>query len=164
MSGLVDTPSANAGEERAAGNRFRFLGGITRADLAFEVAAESPERLFQTAAEAVLAATVDAPDLLRARSERRFFVEADAWDRLLYRALEELLYRRDAEGLLLRFHAVQITRGPGDELRAEITACGEAVEEFRGEFLAEVKAITFHELRVEQVGARRWRAVVVLDL
>ena len=141
----------------------RFLSDITRADLAFEAWANTPADLLCAAADALLAAMVDDPSLFREHIRRQVTVIAPDWEALVYRALEEILFLRDVEGLLLRYRGAEIAEAAG-ELRAEIHAVGEPVAEFRGDFRAEVKAITFHELRFGQSPDGGWRAVVVVDV
>ncbi|NOY79775.1 MAG: archease [Kiritimatiellaeota bacterium] len=141
---------------------YRFVPEITRADIAFEAWAESPEELIRSAADALLAAMLTAPARVRARCRRRIRVTAGALDLLLYRALEEILFLRDADGLLVRYRRVEIRRTK-EEIEARIEAAGEPVEAYRGEFATEIKAITFHELRMAQDARGLWRATVVVD-
>lgn len=142
---------------------FRFLADVTRADLAFEAWADTPEDVLCSASDALLAAMVDRPDRLRFSVSREIRVSAEDWGMLLYRALEEILYVRDVEHLLVRYRRAETIR-TSREIQAVLDAAGETIAAFRGEFRTEVKAITFHGLKMERGGDGVWRARVVIDV
>ena len=96
------------------------------------------------------------------RERRAFSLAADSLDLLLFELLQELVYRKDAERLLLRVRDLRIEEaGPGYRLQAE--AFGETIDPGRHPLMADVKAVTLHRLVVERT-ADGWRAVVVLDV
>jgi len=142
---------------------FRFLPDMTRADLAFEAWADSPEGLICSASQALLAAMVNEPGLLRPSIEREIRVSGTDWEMLLYRALEEILYARDVEGLLVYYRRAQASR-TDQEVKAVLRAVGEPIAAFRGEFRTEIKAVTFHGLKMERGADGLWRALVVVDV
>ena len=93
---------------------------------------------------------------------RTICVEANAMDMLLFQLLQELIYYKDADRLLLRVPEVCIERQKDDfELNAE--ACGEKLNPGKHELLAGVKAVTLHRFHVEQI-SRGWRSTVILDI
>ena len=142
---------------------FRYLDDITLADVACEA--------WGASFEAVAAAAVDAsvqvmlPDLgqLGRDEVRRVDLAADAWDMLLFRLLEEILFYKDAEQILLRVdHAVVTSSDSGcPGLRVELR--GERSDPARHELGGDVKAVTLHRLSVEH-SSEGWRATVVLDV
>jgi SHS2 domain-containing protein len=101
-------------------------------------------------------------DAIEDRQRRPIALEEQRADLLLYRLLEELIFLKDAEGLLLRVPSVRIHPSDGG-LRLEAEARGEPLDPARHGLLADVKAVTLHRLRVEQT-ARGWEASVVLDV
>ena len=75
--------------------------------------------------------------------------------------MNELVYLRDAEELLLHPERVEIDLGESVRLRAELS--GERIERARHALLSEVKAATVHGLRVAKT-AEGWTAAATLDV
>jgi len=140
--------------------RFRFVEGAT-SDLAFSATGASLAEVFQGAANALLAATVERPEAVEPRVVRRLELRDDDRELLLLRFLNELIYLRDAEGLVLRPVRVAC-RGDGVlELAAELA--GEPLDPARHGRAADVKAATAHGLSLAPVGDG-WQASVTLDV
>lgn len=158
----VDTPdaAAAAGARPAAGYRFRE--DVAIADAAFEAWAPTIEELFTAAADATLKTMVDNPEAVEDRQRRAVRASEQVADLLLFRLLEELIYLKDAEGLLLRVPSVRV-HGESGALVLEAEARGEPIDPGRHRLLTDVKAVTLHRLRVEQT-PRGWEALVVLDV
>jgi SHS2 domain-containing protein len=87
---------------------------------------------------------------------------ADSPDMLLFRFLGELVYLKDARGLLLRAAGVRIrTERGGYALSAEMS--GEEIDPERHRMIVDVKAVTLHRLKVEERNGV-WTATVVVDV
>jgi SHS2 domain-containing protein len=128
------------------------------ADLGLRVRAPDRDALFAEAAEALFSVIVE--DLSTVRPERALDVRlpGDEPEFLLFDWLKALLYRFDAEHLLFsRFEARVTPAG------LEGRAWGEPLDRSRHELSHEVKAITYHGLRVEQT-ADGWEAEVIVDI
>ena len=81
---------------------------------------------------------------------------------LLYALLQELVYFKDADQLLLRINEVRLTRSAeGYSLSA--AAQGEKLDPKRHALSADVKAVTLHRFEVTET-ADGWRAFVILDI
>jgi SHS2 domain-containing protein len=139
---------------------FEFVEGST-SDLAFVAQDPTREGVFAAAAEALLAATLEEPDAVRSELRRTVALEEPALDLLLLRWLNELIYLRDAEQLLLRPRHVALREDGGAHLEAELE--GERVDPRRHRFATEVKAATAHGLWVGQRDGG-WEARVTLDV
>lgn len=128
------------------------------ADLGLRVRAADLNTLFAEAGEALFAAMVDDLEDVRPLSEQT--VELAGTDRefLLFDWLRELLYRFDAEKWVFCRFAVTVRP---DGLTATVT--GEPLDPARHRLSHEVKAITYHELRVEQLDGE-WLAEVIVDI
>jgi SHS2 domain-containing protein len=85
-------------------------------------------------------------------------VQGDDLSYLLFDWLNELLYRWDTEHLLFSRFVVRVSE---DGLVG--TAWGEPLDRERHALAHEVKAITYHGLKVEQV-ADGWLAEVIVDI
>ncbi len=95
---------------------------------------------------------------------RRIEVEGEDLMALLYNFLEELLVLHDVEGLVFGDFDVEVEKaGEGYKLRAR--ACGgEPLDYGKHEPKEEVKAITYHEMRIERLPDGRWMAQLVPDI
>ena len=83
-------------------------------------------------------------------------------DLLLLQFLQELLFYKDAQRLLLRVYAVQITTHD-QRFALEARAAGEPLDPARHALGADVKGVTLHRLQVVQT-SNGWEATVVLDV
>lgn len=129
-------------------------------DIGFEVRAGTPEALHEEAARALFDVIVD--DLGTVRTDVRVPFRVDgAVDRedLLVRFLSELLFIHDARGWL--FGGAVVEEIGRDRIVAQ--GIGEPFDPSRHRIARQVKAVTYHGLRVERDGAD-WVARVVLDL
>ena len=141
---------------------YRYLEEIATADVAFEAWGATPEDTFLAAVDATLNTMVEDIGTVAPLERRVFSLAADSLDLLLFDLLQELVYRKDAERLLLRVRDLRIEEnGSGYRLHAD--AIGETIDPARHPLLADVKAVTLHRLSVEKTPTG-WRAVVVLDV
>jgi SHS2 domain-containing protein len=128
------------------------------ADLGLRVRAADLNTLFAEAAEAISTAIVEDVGTIEPREP--LAVRIDGTDRayLLFDWLRELLYRFYAERRLFRRFEVRVN---DDGLDA--TAWGEPYDADRHPLSHEVKAITYHRLRVDRDGDG-WLAEVIVDI
>jgi SHS2 domain-containing protein len=128
------------------------------ADLGLRVRATDLNTLFAEAAEALTAAIIEEVDVVEPRDS--IAVRVTGTDRafLLFDWLRELLYRFDAERRLFRRFDVRVSEGGLDA-----TAWGEPYDAERHPLSHEVKAITYHGLRVDQEDGG-WVAEVIVDI
>ena len=84
---------------------------------------------------------------------------------LLHSFLQEAIYYKDAESLLLRIETCRVSEGrePGEAARVEARAVGEPIDPERQRLGTDVKAVTFFRLSLTR-DSRGWRATVVLDV
>ena len=128
------------------------------ADLGLRIRAENLDALFAEAAVALSEALLEDPRAIEPSTEERFALEAERLDDLLHDWLAELLYAFGARHMLFgRFDAR--VRPP----RFEAVALGERFDARRHRVKTEIKAVTYHALRVERA-ADGWLAEVVLDI
>ncbi len=142
------------------GGRFHFVEGAT-SDLAFEAEGASVADVFHAAAEALAAATIERPESVRPAAVRGIHLEDRDLELLLLRFLNELIYLRDAEGLVLRPRSVRCANGAPIRLDAELI--GEALDPERHGLGCDVKAATAHGLSFLPTRAG-WKAYVTLDV
>ena len=141
--------------------RFRFVEGAT-SDLSFTASGDSPGDVFFAAAEALCAATVERPESVAPAVVREIRMTDTDLELLLLRFLNELIFLRDAEGLVLRPQRVA-WRHDGGEIELEATLAGEPLDRARHEIAGEVKAATAHGLSFTRT-PQGWHASVTLDV
>ena len=139
---------------------YEFLDDGVTSDVTFHAWGASLEELFSAAADATLNVMVRSVEPVRPLETRSVSVEADALDLLLMRFLDELVYRKDVEELLLRATEVRVDT---ERNRVQAVLTGERIDPKRHELVADVKAVTLHDLRVER-SATGWDAHVTLDV
>ena len=128
------------------------------ADLGLRVIAPDLNILFAEAAVGLFSAVVEDPGSVRPASEVRIELAGTDREFLLFDWLRELLVRFDADHLLFgRFEA----HVRDDGLTG--TAWGEPLDPARHVLSHEVKAITYHELKVEKTDDG-WLAEVIVDI
>lgn len=143
-----------------AGARFEFVEGAT-SDLSFRACGPSLEAAFAAAAQALLAATVEASEAVERREWRSLRLEEPDLELLLVRFLNELVYLRDAEDLLLHPERIEIERGGRARLLADLV--GERIDRSRHDLVSEVKAATAHGLCVVQT-PEGWTTTATFDV
>lgn len=141
---------------------YKFLEEIGTADIAFEAVGRDLPELFRDAAEATMNVMIDNLDAIEPRETRNIELSNEKIDMLLFDFLQELIYFKDAERLLLRTREVRIDdRDQECFLKAE--ARGEPLDAARHHQRADVKAVTLHDFSVEKQDGG-WKARVLLDI
>lgn len=128
------------------------------ADLGLRVRAPDLNTLFAEAGECLFSAIVEDPAVVRPSAEQAIDLTGTNREYLLFDWLRELLYRFDADHMVYRNFAVTVHP---DGLTA--TVRGEKLDPTRHTLSHEVKAITYHELKVEQT-PDGWLAEVIVDI
>jgi SHS2 domain-containing protein len=141
---------------------YHYLEEIGTADIAFEATGRDLPELFSASAAATMNVMIDNLDAIEPRETRHIELSNDEIDMLLFDFLQELIYLKDAERLLLRVREVQIDKkNKTYVLRAEVA--GEHLDDARHHQRADVKAVTLHNFSVEKKNDG-WKARVILDI
>ena len=141
---------------------YKFLEEIGTADIAFEATGRDLPELFKDAADATMNVMIDNLDAIEPRETRHIELSNDQADMLLFDFLQELIFFKDAERLLLRVGDVRIDeKNKKYFLRAEVA--GEHLDNARHQQRADVKAVTLHDFSVEKKDGG-WKARVLLDI
>ncbi len=128
------------------------------ADLGLRVVADDLPTLFAEAGQGLFAMLLgEAADVQPVRSVS-FRVEGKELDYLLLDWLNELLFTFESQNLLLSHFQVTL-----DDTGLTAQAQGETVDPARHALEHEVKAITYHHLRVQQRDGH-WQAEVIVDI
>ena len=141
---------------------YRYLEEIGTADIAFEATGCDLPELFRDAADATTNVMIDNIEAIQPRQTRHIKRSNDKLDMLLFDLLQELIFLKDAERLLLRIREVQIDKR-NDIYFLKATAKGEPLDAERHHQRADVKAVTLHDFAVERTDGG-WKARVLLDI
>jgi SHS2 domain-containing protein len=128
------------------------------ADLGLRMRGPDLDQLFAEAARALFSTIVEDLNTIEPRQKIDVHLTADECEYLLFDWLKELLFHFDSEHLLFGRFEVHVG---SDGLRG--TAWGEPLDRSRHALEHEVKAITYHGLRVEQTDDG-WLAEVIVDI
>jgi SHS2 domain-containing protein len=125
--------------------KFRLLDYMS--DALVQSYGRTLEEGFSNAASAMTAVMVDLRRVSPTRLTREVVVNGFDEQSLLYNWLEEVLVKKDIDQEIFRSSKVKIKRTPkGFSLRG--TLHGESVDARRHIFKRDVKAVTYHEMRI----------------
>lgn len=128
------------------------------ADLGIHVEADSLPALLVDAAKALTSVVVANPQTIRPSRQVEVAIAGTQPEELLVDWLSEVLWRFSAEHMVFsRFEIAQY------DDRIEGRLWGESVDPSRHQLDVEVKAITYHRLKVTQQPGQ-WTAEVIVDL
>jgi SHS2 domain-containing protein len=128
------------------------------ADLGLRIRATDLNTLFEEAGRALFSVIVEQLDTVQPVRCLEIVLPADEIEYLLFDWLKELLFHFDAEHLLLGQFKVVV-----DDQGLKGQAWGEPLDRARHVLEHEVKAITYHGLKVEKSDTI-WLAEVIVDI
>jgi G3E family GTPase/SHS2 domain-containing protein len=147
-------------ERPAAG--YEFVEGLTVADIAFRAWGAGLSEVFSAAGDATLNAMIDNLDEVAPKQKHTVHLANDALDLLLFDFLQELIYFKDSQQLLLRARDIRISEKDGKHaLEAELH--GEKLDPARHSQRVDVKAVTLHQFKLEKT-EQGWEVTVILDV
>jgi SHS2 domain-containing protein len=142
-----------------------MINDITRADIAFRAYGSDLGELFKSAADALLAIMVENPEEIGGDTQKNIKLDNGNIEMLLYNFLQEFLFFKDSESLLLK--AGQISQISIEEkngsYRLECITEGEKIDRKKHRFNVDIKAVTLHKFSVTRDDSG-WSAIVVLDV
>jgi len=141
---------------------YRVLEDVALADAAFEASGDSPSELFRAAAQAVIE-TLANPSTVGQSWKRTVVREAPDVSDLLFHWLSEIVYIKDAEGVVFNGVIAQVEQRLDTVWYLRGTLTGESIDAVRQELRSDIKAVTKHLYEVRQEGGK-WFARVVIDV
>jgi SHS2 domain-containing protein len=141
---------------------YEFLEDIATADIAFRAWGKNLKETFVAAADATMNVMVEELESIQPREKKELRLENDTLDMLLFDFLQELIYYKDAEELLLRVHQLEIKEKDHRHLLKGV-ASGEKIDRNRHRFRVDVKAVTLHRFHLAKT-EKGWETLVILDI
>ncbi len=143
--------------------RYKFLEDIATADVAFLAEGDTLEELLEAAAMATTNVMVRNMNAIESRVTRTIKVTSDSEEGLLYRFLDDIIFYKDAEQLIFGKFEIRITNVRNKQIELTAQAHGEKLDRKKHDLVVDVKAVTYHEFRVERTKGG-WKANVILDI
>ena len=128
------------------------------ADIGLEIYGKSLADLFANAAKGLVSLITDI-DSIECKAEKSIAIESSDSENLMVRWLSEILFLFDGEHFLVG--KTQILKVNATSLNAKVY--GELVVPNKHNFKKDIKAITYHQLKVWE-DAREWKARVFVDI
>jgi len=130
------------------------------ADIGLRIFGKDMKELFENAALGMFSVMADIEGM-KTSVEKEFSLCAASKEELLVAWLDELLYNFYTKSIL--FSAFQILSISSDDLSLTAKANGRPVGENRNRLLAEIKAVTFHNLEIKK-NEDRYSVEVIFDV
>ena len=138
---------------------FTIVEELASADFIFDAFGDSLDELFLNCARACFFAMTDS-DLVNPADSFSFEVRGETPEDLLYSFISELIFLKDSEIVFLSRFEIEIDKS-GKLLKAVVW--GERIDYNKHTIKTDVKAATYHDLRIrEQHG--RYSVRMILDL
>lgn len=135
-------------KRKSEDKRFEFFD--VTADVGYRAYGKSIEKAFENAATAMFEVITDTSNV-RCLVEKKITLEAEDKYAILYDWLSELLFLHDSEYLVFSKFDVKIHVKTTDSQKKyclESSVFGEEVDPSRHEIRSEVKAVTFHMMKI----------------
>ena len=151
---------------------YKFLEGITTADVAFEASGRDLAGMFVSAGQAVAATQIKSLKSIKEKVKRKISLDAENVEELLFKFLDELIFLKDKDLLIFSRFDMDIFEREAKEkkvrdevkvFRLKATAFGEKLDMKKHEMIVDVKAVTMHQFKVSKEKGF-WKARVVLDV
>ncbi len=140
--------------------KYEFLYHI--ADAKFRAFGLTLEEAFENAGLALFNVMIDTSNL-KASEERRVELTSPDIKMLLVDWLSELLYLFEVDEIIFSEFRIEKIKKTGESFSLKGTASGVPIDLSHHKFDTQVKAVTLHELEVEQDETGRFRVQVVVD-
>ena len=137
---------------------FRYAEGGPTADLAVDTWGETLEEVFSQAAISLFNAMTPIEGVEKVET-REFEVEGDDLGALLFNFLDELLYIHEVDLVVFSAFDLEIDK---EQIRLKAVCHGESFDLARHPQGIAIKAVTFHQMKIEE-SEEGWNLRVVLD-
>jgi SHS2 domain-containing protein len=141
---------------------FETIENITRADIAYRISGKDLTELFVSGAKTLLSAMVDNPDSISPGIKKNIKLRERDLEWLFFNFLQELIFLKDAESLLLVPEKIEISQAKHGYY-CKGSMAGEKIEAGKHHLKVDVKAVTMHKYKLTNHDGI-WVATVVLDV
>ena len=139
---------------------YRFIEGLTTADIAFEAKGKTLKELFESAALAMFDVMAD-PNKVDKKIIKKFKLEEDKLEDLMFKFLEEIIFFKDSDALV--FNSSKVYINETNKLKLTATLYGDKIDYKKQELKVDPKAVTMHKFKVKKA-KDGYTAMVVVDV
>jgi SHS2 domain-containing protein len=140
---------------------YKFIEGLTKADVAFEARGKNLDKLFEYSALAVFDIMAE-PKKVKKNIKQEVSIVKDSIENLLYSFLEEVIFLKDAEFMVFKESQVKVLEGNGNFVLNAVLF-GDKIDYKTQELKVDPKAITMHKFKVNK-DKSGFVAQVVVDI
>ncbi len=126
---------------------YEIIEEITHADIAVRVKGTSLDELFVKSGRALISEMMENPGDISSLIIKEGSLTGDSIELIYFEFLNEILFFKDAEGILLLPESVTVIENNG-EYKCSFIFTGEKIIRDKHIFKVDVKAVTMHGLRI----------------
>lgn len=141
---------------------FKYLPNIATADVAFEAYGTDYSELFENAGLALEETMVDTKTI-DVQTGKKIKLQDTKIENLLFSFLEELVYLKDAEGLVFKEIKCRLDK-QDNQWAMEAVLKGEKLDKEKQDLRNDVKAVTKHLFEIRNLPKGAFQCRVVLDV
>src|SRR3989338_2758881 len=139
---------------------YKFIEGLTTADVAFEAKGKNLSELFESAALAMFDIMAN-PKKVEKKIIKKFSLEENNIENLMFKFLDEIIFFKDSDALV--FNSSEVDVKEGKKLKLTATLYGDRIDYKKQELKVDPKAITMHKFEVKKE-KKGYVARVVVDI
>ena len=139
---------------------YKFIEGLTTADVAFEAKGKTLKQLFESAALAMFDIMAN-PKKVEKKIIRKFSLEGKSLEDLMFKFLDEIIFFKDSDALVFNSCKVEIRENKRLKLTASLF--GDRIDYKKQELNVDPKAVTMHKFEVKKEKGN-YVARVVVDI
>ena len=140
---------------------YKFIEGLTRADVAFEVRNKDINKFFEDSAMALFEIMANSKKVNKKLKKAANF-EKDNIEALMYAFLDEIIYLKDKDALVFNSSKVNIKEN-NKKLKLKATLFGDKINHEKQELRVDPKAVTMHKFLVKKEKGN-YIARVIIDI
>ena len=139
---------------------YKFIEGLTRADVAFEVKGRNINKFFEDSAMALFDIMAN-PKKVDKKIKKTFNIAKENLEDLMYAFLDEIIYLKDKDALV--FNSCKISINEAKKLKLKATLFGDRIDHEKQELRVDPKAVTMHKFLVKKEKGN-YIARVIIDI
>jgi SHS2 domain-containing protein len=140
---------------------FKILEDLATADVAFEATGKTVEEMIKSSALALTSVMAKLDTIVPDTKKNVDISEKDV-ETLLVRFLNEIIFLKDSDLLLFSKYNINVKK-EGSKYKLKAVLHGQKIDMEKQIMGVDVKAVTYHMLKVEQF-KDKWKARIILDI
>lgn len=140
---------------------YKFIEGLTTADVAFEAEGKTLNELFESAAMALFDIMAN-PKKVKKNIIKKFSLEGSNLEDLMFKFLDEIIFFKDADALVFSSCKVEAGEKEG-KFMLTATLNGDRIDYKTQELKVDPKAVTMHKFEAKK-SKEGYSARVVVDI